>query len=79
VSRDKQDTPVRLSAATRQRAEAMRLPTHGHNLRAFPFIRRGLLLLFSYFAHDRELATLHQSFSVVPPTMYSITCSDHDC
>src|SRR5216684_2848092 len=49
---------------------------HAQNL---SLMRKVLLLLFSDFAHDRELATLLQSLSVVPPTMYSVSNCDHDC
>jgi hypothetical protein len=34
---------------------------------------------FIFVLHDRELAALLQSPSVVPPTMYSVIDYDHDC
>jgi hypothetical protein len=45
---------------------------HWHNLRAFPLLRRVLLLVFSNFAHDRELATLlNHSLSFHQPCIRS--------
>src|SRR5260370_16986980 len=71
---NKKQTRVRLSAVTRQRAGGTWLPANEHNLRAFPFIRRVLLLLFSAFAHDRELATfLNHSLSFHQPCIRSST------
>src|SRR5260370_35271493 len=71
---NKKQTRVRLSAVTRQRAGGTWLPANEHNLRAFPFIRRVLLLLFSAFAHDRELTTfLTHSLSFHQPCIRSST------
>src|SRR5215831_10336818 len=45
-----------------------------------PSLQWVLLFAFSCFAHEpRTRSTCFQSPSVVPPTMYSITPSDHDC